>query len=61
LVNEAVAVVIVWVGRDPDMRRVLALVERKRIPVHIIGGPEKKPKVRRGRDSELPRHRGLPD
>ena len=54
LVNEADAAVIVWDGRDPAVRRVLALVERKGIPVHVIGAPQKKPKVRRERDPEPP-------
>jgi hypothetical protein len=61
LVNEADAAVVVWDGRDASVRRVLALVERKGIPVHVIGAPQKKPKtVRRKRDPEPPR-RGLPD
>jgi hypothetical protein len=49
LVNEADAAVVVWADRDPNVRRVLALVERKGIPVHVIGGPEKKPKARKAR------------
>ena len=62
LVSEADAAVIVWDGRDESVRRVLALVERKGIPVHVIGAPQKKPKtVRRERESELPSTRGLPD
>src|SRR5438874_7878469 len=35
-----------WDGRDSDVRRVLELVERKGMPVHVIGGPEKKPRER---------------
>jgi hypothetical protein len=42
LVSEADAVVE-WDGRNPDGRRVLALVERKEILVHVIGRP---PRVR---------------
>lgn len=45
LVNEADAAVVVWSDRDPDVRRVLARVERKGLPVHAIGGPEKKPRA----------------
>jgi hypothetical protein len=61
LVGEADAAVIVW-DRDSSVRRVLELVGRKGIPVHVIGGPEKKPKkVRRERDTQPPVHRGLPD
>ena len=45
LVNEA----------DAAVRRVLALVERKGIPVHVIGRPQKKTKVVRcERNLELP-------
>ena len=58
--NEADAAVVVW-DRDPAVRRVLALVERKGISVHVIGAPQKKPKVPRERDPEPPAHRGLPD
>jgi hypothetical protein len=61
LVNEADAAVVVWADRDPDVRRVLALVERKGIPAHLVGGPEKKPKARRESEPEPPMHRGLPD
>jgi hypothetical protein len=32
--------VIVCADRDPDARRVLALVEWKGMPVHVIGGAE---------------------
>jgi hypothetical protein len=53
LVNEVDAAVIVWAERDPEVRRVLALVERKGMPVHVIGGPEKSRMARR--------RRGLPD
>ena len=57
LVNEADAAVVVW-DRDPNVRRVLALVERKGIPVHVLGAPEKK---RKAREPELSNTRGLPD
>ena len=62
LVNEADAAVIVWADRDPDVRRVLALVERKGMPVHVLGGPGRKPKVRGKSEPEPPRREGmLPD
>jgi hypothetical protein len=62
LVNEADAAVLVWADYDPDVRRVLALVERKGMPVRVIGGPEKKPKTVRKRETEPPRREGmLPD
>ena len=61
LVSEADAAVVVWDGATRRCRRVLELVERKGIPVHVIGAPAKKPKVRRERDPEPPAHRGLPD
>src|SRR4030095_16876393 len=38
LVSEADAAVIVWKDRDPAVGRMLAMVERKGIPVHVIGG-----------------------
>jgi hypothetical protein len=38
LVGQADAAVVVWAERDPAVRRVLALVERKGVPVHVIGG-----------------------
>ena len=60
--NEADAAVIVWADRDPDVRRVLALVERKGLPVRVIGAPEKKPRVGRRTETESPRREGmLPD
>ena len=61
LVNEADAAVVVWADRDPNVRRVLALVERKGIPVHVLGAPEKKLKARKAREPEPPMRRGLPD
>ena len=42
LVAEADAAVVVWDGRDPDVRRVLALIERQGIPLHVIGRPARK-------------------
>jgi hypothetical protein len=45
LVNETDAAVIVWADRDPDVSRVLALVERKGMPVRVVGAPEKRPKA----------------
>jgi hypothetical protein len=60
LVNEADAALVVWDGRDPTVRRVLELVERKGIPLHVIGAPPKK-SARRVRITELPPRRGLPD
>lgn len=61
LVNEVDAAVVVWANRDPDVGRVLALVERKGIPAHVLGAPPKKPKSRRRRGPEPPSTRGLPD
>jgi hypothetical protein len=62
LVGGADAVVVVWKDRDPDVGRVLALVERKGLPVHLLGGPERRPKARRARAEEAPRRGGmLPD
>jgi hypothetical protein len=62
LVSEADAAVVVWDGRNESVRRILALVQRKGIPVHVIGGPEKKPgRDRRAPRPEPPAHRGLPD
>jgi hypothetical protein len=62
LVSEVDAAVVVWADRDPDVSRVLALVERKGIPVRVISGPAKKPTAKRVRDPEAPAPRwGLPD
>jgi hypothetical protein len=61
LVNEADAVVVVWADRDPDVSRLLAMVERRGSPVHVLGAPAKKPKARKVRESEPPNLRGLPD
>ena len=52
----------VWAERDPEVSKVLALVQRKGIPVHVIDGPERKPRVRRKSEPEPPRREGmLPD
>jgi hypothetical protein len=59
LVSEADAAVIVWADRDPDVRRRLAQVERKGLPVHVIGAPEKKPKTVRKREAEPPTREGM--
>jgi hypothetical protein len=67
LVGQADAAVVVWADRDPAVRRVLALVERQGIPVHVLGGPVRKPakarvKVVRVPDPEPPVTRqGMPD
>jgi hypothetical protein len=37
LVSAADAAVVVWDERTPELRRVLALVARRRLPVHVIG------------------------
>jgi hypothetical protein len=61
-VSEADAAVIVWADRDSDVRRVLALVEWKGMPVRVIGAPEKKPKAVRRKSEDAPRREGmLPD
>jgi hypothetical protein len=50
------------VGEHWRAIEVLALIERKGIPVHVIGGPEKKPRARRKSEPEPPRREGmLPD
>jgi len=41
LVEQADAAVVVWDERDPAVRRVLARVERKGIPVYVISAPAK--------------------
>lgn len=62
LVEQAVAAVIVWDDRDPAVRRVLALVERKGFPVYVIGAPAKqKARNVHGPDKLSPTRRGLPD
>jgi hypothetical protein len=62
LVSEADAAVVVWADRDPDVNRVLELVRRRGVPVHVLGGPVRKPKVGRKSEPEPPRREGmLPD
>ena len=51
---------MVWDGRDANVRRVRALVERTGLPVHVTGGPPQV-KARRVRETEPPAPRGLPD
>jgi hypothetical protein len=51
---------VVWADRDPEVRRVLMLVERKGMPVHVIGAPKKLKVRRRERTPDLPNTRGLP-
>ena len=60
LVSSSNAAVVVWDGRAPTVRRILVLVEQKGLPVHVIGGPVRKPKARRVRDPDSPAPRGLP-
>ena len=61
LVGQADAAVIVWDGRNLAVCRLLELVQRKGIPVHVLGAPPKKAKARRVRDPEAPAPRVLPD
>ena len=62
LVAEADALVVVCDCHDPALVRVLKLAERKGIPVHVIGGPQRKPdRVKRISDPDPPTPRGLPD
>lgn len=42
LVGEADAAVVVWDGRNPHVRRMLELIERRGIPIHVIGGPRER-------------------
>jgi hypothetical protein len=39
LVSAADATLVVWDRRTPSLRRVLSSIERKGIPVHVVGGP----------------------
>ena len=62
LVSQVGAVVVVWDGRDPNVRRVLELVERKGLPTHVLGLRPTKAKVRRVTLPETSQPRGmLPD
>ena len=58
IVGEADAAVVVWKDRDPEVARILALVERKGLPVRVLGAPEKKPRARRSRETDVPNTRG---
>jgi hypothetical protein len=60
LVSTADAAVIVWSGREPEVWRVLALVERRGLPAHEVGGPARA-KVHRERIVDPSVRRGLPD
>jgi hypothetical protein len=60
LVSAADAAVVVWDERVLNVRRVLQMVERKGLPVHVIGGLPKV-KVRQVRIADAPVKRGLPD
>jgi hypothetical protein len=60
LVGAADAAVVVWDGCDLNVQRVLALVERRGLPVHVVGGPPRV-KARKVRDPEPLAPRGLPD
>jgi hypothetical protein len=51
---------MVWDERNLSVRRVPASIERKGIPVHLIGGPPRV-KARKVRDPKPPAARGLPD
>jgi hypothetical protein len=46
VVAVADAAVIVWEDRNPEVSRILELVKRKGIPVHLIGGPKPKRKAK---------------
>jgi hypothetical protein len=50
-------------GRPRSSRQhALVTVERKGMQVHVLGGPEKKPRARRKSEAESPRREGmLPD
>jgi len=62
LVARADAAVVVWCARDAGVRRFLALVEARGIPVHVVSAPVPGVKARHARDEEPRRPRGmLPD
>ena len=62
LVRLADAAVVVWSDREPSVRRLLALVEAKGIPVHVRGSGEPPPRTKPVEEEEVPRERrGLPD
>jgi hypothetical protein len=61
LAAEADAALVLWDGRDPGVQRLLALVERRGLPVHVIGRPTR-PRKRRVADQDGPGPvLGLPD
>jgi hypothetical protein len=60
LVSATDAAVVVRDERDPNVRRLQVLVDRRGIPVHVIGGPPRV-KVRRETIMDAPVKRGLPD
>jgi hypothetical protein len=60
LVSAADAALVVWDRRTPGLQRVRASIERKGIPVHVVGGPQRV-KARRIADPEPEPPRGLPD
>ena len=60
LVGEADAAVVVWAERDPDVRLLLALVERKSGYRSSSSAGSKKPRARRRSEPEGRRTRGLP-
>jgi len=59
-VSAADATVVVWDQRAPNPRRVLALVEKKGIPIHVLGGHPRR-KVRHTEEPEEDPRRELPD
>ncbi|QJX00040.1 DUF2493 domain-containing protein [Frigoriglobus tundricola] len=58
---EADAALVVWDGRDPGVRRLLELVERRGVPVHVIGRPSRVRRRRIADPEEQGPVRGLPD
>jgi hypothetical protein len=60
LASTADAAVVVWDERALNLRRVLQMVERRGLPVHVIGGPPRV-RVRKVRIVDPPAPRGLPD
>src|SRR5579883_3019819 len=61
LVSEADAAVVVWDGRDPTVRRLSELIERRGMHVHVLGATPKNRTPGRVRDPDPPARRGLPD
>jgi hypothetical protein len=56
LVSAADAAVVVWDERALNVRRVLQLVRRREIPVHVIGGPDRPGAQPRHHPTADPRH-----